>query len=387
MTPFAILTEDAIKVKDYFIKKIQEKYSIKIINLYENADALIIEDSLIILISIYKFPDKYLSINEKGLDCSSLEFEELTYNNINFKHNHTKFLKEIEEELNIHAIKESVSYIHYKGLSKPFWYSGKNKMEQVADDYPELQLRERYNAWEGIEYNIMLLRIKDYSGNIIYVSTYTTNKPYTYLNNLVKDWIKHGFRCSIGNFYPNGNDLIKAFESYKNTGISRNQRIEENLSYYSYSKYFREKSQAGREVYNCYKAIKENRNFNNITFTPYIKPVNQWKSEELVYKLTKKIYKDYEVIYQHKPFFLKSDKGGQMSYDVFITKLNVAIEYQGKQHFEPVDFFGGEESFKEGQERDILKREISKKHGIKLVYINYWEDINEQLIKEKVEDQ
>ncbi len=80
---FAILTKEAIKVKDYFIKTIQEKYSIKIINLYENADALIIEDSLIILISIYKFPDKYLAINDKGLDCSSMEFEELTYNYLN----------------------------------------------------------------------------------------------------------------------------------------------------------------------------------------------------------------------------------------------------------------------------------------------------------------
>ena len=74
-----------------------------------------------------------------------------------------------------------------------------------------------------------------------------------------------------------------------------------------------------------------------------------------------------------------------MSYDVFITKLNVAIEYQGKQHFEAVEIFGGQEHFEKQVERDKLKKELSEKNGVKLVYINYDEDISTDLIKEKVE--
>ena len=73
-----------------------------------------------------------------------------------------------------------------------------------------------------------------------------------------------------------------------------------------------------------------------------------------------------------------------MSYDVFITGLNVAIEYQGKQHFEPVDFFGGEESFVNVQKRDKEKAMLSKERGIKLVYINYWENVTPELIRERV---
>ena len=73
-----------------------------------------------------------------------------------------------------------------------------------------------------------------------------------------------------------------------------------------------------------------------------------------------------------------------MSYDVFISGLNVAIEYQGKQHFEPVDFFGGDKAFEDLLARDKLKAKLSAENGIKLVYINYWEDITPDLIISRV---
>ena len=63
----------------------------------------------------------------------------------------------------------------------------------------------------------------------------------------------------------------------------------------------------------------------------------------------------------------------------------MAIEYQGKQHFEPIEIFGGIEAFEEQQKRDKLKRDLSDQNGIKLVYINYWEDITSALILERVE--
>ena len=82
--------------------------------------------------------------------------------------------------------------------------------------------------------------------------------------------------------------------------------------------------------------------------------------------------------------FLKSEKGGQMSYDVFIYGLNIAIEYQGEQHFKPVDYFGGGKHFLDTQNRDQLKKKLSQDNGIKLIYINYDETINESLIKQKI---
>ena len=40
----------------------------------------------------------------------------------------------------------------------------------------------------------------------------------------------------------------------------------------------------------------------------------------------------------------------------------------------------------ENKKRDAKKAEISKKNGIKLIYINYWEDVTVDLIKEKIEE-
>lgn len=47
------------------------------------------------------------------------------------------------------------------------------------------------------------------------------------------------------------------------------------------------------------------------------------------------------------------------------------IEYDGEQHFHPVDYFGGEEKFKLQQERDQKKNNYCKENNIKLIRISY----------------
>ena len=96
-----------------------------------------------------------------------------------------------------------------------------------------------------------------------------------------------------------------------------------------------------------------------------------------------KVFRKNTVIHQYRPYFLRSPKG-QLSYDVFVCGKNIAFEYQGKQHFEPVDFFGGEKHFQEQVERDKLKKKLSEENGVTLIYVNYDEDVSVELIKEKV---
>ena len=74
-----------------------------------------------------------------------------------------------------------------------------------------------------------------------------------------------------------------------------------------------------------------------------------------------------------------------MSYDIFISGLNIAIEYQGKQHFEPVDYFGGEEAFQKVKKRDAEKKKLSEENNVQLIYINYWEDVTPELIQQRIE--
>lgn len=49
----------------------------------------------------------------------------------------------------------------------------------------------------------------------------------------------------------------------------------------------------------------------------------------------------------------------------------VAIEFQGHQHYEPIDFFGGQTRFEQQQRYDNKKREFCKENGIKLIEIPY----------------
>lgn len=49
------------------------------------------------------------------------------------------------------------------------------------------------------------------------------------------------------------------------------------------------------------------------------------------------------------------------------------IEFDGRQHFEPVDFFGGVESFELTKVRDFLKDAYCRENDLKLLRIPYWE--------------
>jgi hypothetical protein len=64
-----------------------------------------------------------------------------------------------------------------------------------------------------------------------------------------------------------------------------------------------------------------------------------------------------------------------LTLDFFLPKYNLGIECQGKQHYEPVEFFGGEEKFKEQVKRDKIKNKLCEEHNIKLIYINSIDDI------------
>ena len=69
----------------------------------------------------------------------------------------------------------------------------------------------------------------------------------------------------------------------------------------------------------------------------------------------------------------------KLSYDFYLPLYNVLIEYQGKQHYFPIDLFGGEPAFKTRIEYDNIKREYARSKCIDLLEINYNDDIEEKL--------
>jgi len=109
----------------------------------------------------------------------------------------------------------------------------------------------------------------------------------------------------------------------------------------------------------------------------------QWNSETSVYYMVNKLFEDKEVIVTHhfRPNFLDG-----LELDIYFeyNEKKVGIEYQGKQHFEPIEYFGGEESFKGVVERDKRKKDLCKKNGVQLIYYNYYEEISESVLREKL---
>jgi hypothetical protein len=83
-------------------------------------------------------------------------------------------------------------------------------------------------------------------------------------------------------------------------------------------------------------------------------------------------FSNEEVIHHGKTEWL-----GRQHVDIWFPKHKIGIEYQGLQHYEPVDFFGGEESFKKGKERDLKKKKRFKENNSILIEVSKGYNINE----------
>jgi Zn finger protein HypA/HybF involved in hydrogenase expression/very-short-patch-repair endonuclease len=57
-------------------------------------------------------------------------------------------------------------------------------------------------------------------------------------------------------------------------------------------------------------------------------------------------------------------------FDFYLSEYNICIEFDGRQHYESVDFFGGNKTYKEQKIRDNIKDEYCKDNNIKLIRIN-----------------
>ena len=99
-----------------------------------------------------------------------------------------------------------------------------------------------------------------------------------------------------------------------------------------------------------------------LTAEGVIKP--KWKHELTLFQLVREAYPD--TLYQYRPQWL-----GRQSLDLYIPSLETAIEYQGIQHYLPVDFFGGEEALTLRQELDRQKKQLCEENHVRLITWSY----------------
>lgn len=313
-------------------------------------------------------------------------------------------LKKFENQIGA-IIVQYFPFIGDLGYSNPYISS---RVERVLQCLPELKVKERYNRWKGfrvqhivfeliegdkVGYALCQTSAKQTIKKVVDIGSDIFNALFSVseLNEIYQRFGYYdgrGFKYNIM-FDQNMKDIVLARANTpnlewrkKNLGFGKYGFEEKGMKYCWINAYIKHSI----EHFNG-KVIEDIKNgvYEDIDWYEYVLPENKWKSEQLVYELVNQMYKKKGVIYQHRPDFLRIGNR-QLSYDVYICKLNIAIEYQGKQHFEPVEIFGGEEAFKKQQERDKLKRELSVQKGVHLIYINYWEDITTELIENKIKE-
>lgn len=76
---------------------------------------------------------------------------------------------------------------------------------------------------------------------------------------------------------------------------------------------------------------------------------------------------------EHSFEWLKNPKTNRNLYiDAYFPKSNIAFEYDGPQHFKPIEKYGGDSSFKHTQYLDGIKNNLLIKNNIKLIRFPYY---------------
>lgn len=103
---------------------------------------------------------------------------------------------------------------------------------------------------------------------------------------------------------------------------------------------------------------------------PYCADIHN-ASEYKLYSLLKEKYPNKTIVRQ----YYNKEMFGLKKLDFLIKEDNIAIEYQGSQHFKPVKIYGGYNGFLDLCRRDKEKYEECKNNGIKLFYFTFEKNI------------
>lgn len=144
-----------------------------------------------------------------------------------------------------------------------------------------------------------------------------------------------------------------------------NDRFQSNIRYYYIEDYLPNAfTSAQRWIREAENMVREQNQIPRIG--------EGWISETELYYRIKEAFPFLEVVQHASPKWL-----GKQHLDIYLPMLRVAIEYQGRQHDEPVEFFGGVEAFVKTQERDTRKRFLCGKNHVVLIDVRPGYDFDE----------
>lgn len=161
---------------------------------------------------------------------------------------------------------------------------------------------------------------------------------------------------------------------------------------YARSEFERKYGAYAKKKYIEYKLLNEDindedlkRKTNNLTREElgFKKIGERFVTETELYRIIKSIFPNDKVIHHYKAKWLE-----RQEIDIFVPHLNLAIEYDGIQHFKPIKAWGGEEGLKKNIERDKIKENKCRENNVILIRFNYKENdlLSENYVKSKLNE-
>ena len=88
-----------------------------------------------------------------------------------------------------------------------------------------------------------------------------------------------------------------------------------------------------------------------------------------------------DIVYVYQKIFKDCKDKNPLPFDFYLPEYNMCIEYQGQQHYYPVEIFGGKKTFEKQQKHDNIKKEYCQKNNITLFEIPYYSNLDEELLR------
>ncbi len=216
------------------------------------------------------------------------------------------------------------------------------------------------------------------------IITKTTQRLFIIDDMLLKErgFTLKDLRLDINNlpYYENACEVCRGKTSTHNFCHKMYARSEFERKYGAYAK----------KKFFEYKLLNEEindedleRRTNNLTREElgFRKIGERFVTETELYRIVKSIFPNKKVIHHHRAKWLKGQE-----IDIFVPDLNLAIEYDGIQHFKPIKAWGGEEGLKKNIGRDKIKEQKCQENNVTLIRFSYKENelLSENYVKSKL---
>lgn len=251
-----------------------------------------------------------------------------------------------------------------KGIQETDWSHFKNQKSSC-----------RYCSGRGLTLEEAQKKVKN--PNIIFISPFLgTEKPIkcyclacgnTWINNRPVDLFKREGGCPTCSLVNKGLKRRKTHEEYERQLAEINPNIKLIGRYTRSHDYIRCKCTIHGVEWESFAC-------NLLNQSAGCPVCNSSKGEtELI-----EVLKDFGVNYSTQKTFKECRDIHPLRFDAYDNDNNIAFEFQGEQHYFPVDFdyndpVIAEKSFESLKRRDAIKVDYCKKNNIQLVCIPYWE--------------